>query len=125
MYTRNCSKCKIEFTIKNKTQYLCKPCNSKAASDWIKKNPKRFYARARLNKYKINLEEYQSMLDSQDHKCKACSVDLEPGRGTHIDHDHQTGKIRGILCRHCNLALGHVKDDPKILQALIDYLNVD
>jgi hypothetical protein len=65
------------------------------------------------------------MLDSQDHKCKVCFVDLKPGRGTHIDHDHQTGKIRGILCRHCNLALGHAKDDPKILQALIDYLTMD
>jgi len=38
------------------------------------------------------------------------------------DHNHATGAIRGFLCSHCNLALGHVKDDPKILRGLVKYL---
>jgi hypothetical protein len=40
-----------------------------------------------------------------------------------IDHDHSTGKVRGILCKQCNIALGGVRDDPRVLQALIEYLN--
>ena len=62
------------------------------------------------------------MIESQNNKCKVCKTDLEPGKKTHVDHDHATGAVRGILCNHCNLALGLIKDDPKILQAMIDYL---
>jgi len=40
-----------------------------------------------------------------------------------IDHDHITGKIRGIICSNCNKALGHVQDDPEILFKMIDYLS--
>ena len=122
MYTRNCSKCKIEFQIKNKTQYLCKPCNSKASSEWNKNNPEKFKLSLRVSKYKISKKQFQEMLDLQGNKCKICESDLKPGRGTHIDHDHATGNVRGVLCNYCNLALGHAKDDPKILQAMIDYL---
>jgi hypothetical protein len=41
----------------------------------------------------------------------------------HVDHDHETGKVRGVLCYLCNLALGYVHDDVKVLQTMIDYLN--
>lgn len=57
-----------------------------------------------------------------DH-CEVCGYKpAEGGRGLHFDHCHETGKFRGWLCNWCNLALGHVKDDPARLRALISYL---
>lgn len=54
--------------------------------------------------------------------CDACGTDLQDGHWRHIDHDHQTGIVRGVLCRHCNTALGFFKDDPAKLRLLAEYL---
>ena len=58
------------------------------------------------------------MLGAQGGRCAACGQD-EP---KHVDHDHETGRVRGMLCFLCNQALGNVRDDVTRLQALIDYL---
>src|SRR6266853_3229694 len=60
-------------------------------------------------KYGITLEELQQILDSQDSKCAICKdiIKFEGKTGAHLDHDADTGKIRGALCSHCNPALGH------------------
>lgn len=42
----------------------------------------------------------------------------------HIDHDHRTGKVRGILCQACNLGLGKFRDDPALIKSAIRYLSV-
>lgn len=52
--------------------------------------------------------------------CEVCGV--TPKKTLHFDHDHATGKFRGWLCHNCNVALGHCRDDRKILMALVDYL---
>ena len=56
--------------------------------------------------------------------CGICGTDDPQGRhgNFHIDHDHETGEIRGVLCHNCNLALGHFQDDPEVLRAAIRYL---
>jgi len=56
--------------------------------------------------------------------CDACGEEFQKdkGHGRHIDHDHRTGQVRGLLHFHCNAALGQVRDDVKKLQSLIDYL---
>lgn len=62
------------------------------------------------------------MLEAQGNRCAACGS-REPGRrGWHVDHDHKTNRVRGILCGHCNSALGFARDDTITLQRLIDYL---
>ena len=58
------------------------------------------------------------MVAEQGGVCAACRTD-EP---KHVDHDHQTGHVRGVLCFLCNQALGNVRDDVERLQRLIDYL---
>ena len=73
--------------------------------------------------YGITLAERDAMLAAQGGVCAVCRC-TEPGTiiGWHVDHCHATGKIRGILCHHCNVALGAAKDDPARLRALADYV---
>lgn len=75
--------------------------------------------------YDITLEQYNNILDDQGKVCAICGVD-DPGGGKgnfHIDHDHNTGKIRGLLCNRCNMMLGYAKDSIKTLLKATEYLN--
>jgi 5-methylcytosine-specific restriction endonuclease McrA len=73
--------------------------------------------------YGITVEEYERMLENQKHCCAGCGThQLELKQRLHVDHDHETGVVRGLLCGNCNRALGLVKDNPKTLQSLINYL---
>jgi hypothetical protein len=81
------------------------------------------YRRTYLQRtYGLTEVGYDSLFARQGGKCAICGTDQWPGKGPHIDHDHGLGRVRGILCSHCNTALGLIKDDPKIAQAMIDYL---
>lgn len=63
------------------------------------------------------------MLVNQNRRCAACLVEVEDWQQKlSVDHDHLTGQVRGLLCQPCNLALGHLKDDPERILALADYL---
>jgi len=75
--------------------------------------------------YGFTPEQYASMLKSQDGKCAVCGSDsLRHGViiGLAIDHDHATGKVRGLLCSNCNTALGMLGDSPERILALYQYL---
>jgi len=73
-------------------------------------------------KYSIDVWTWAHKFNEQDGRCAACGDKLLFGRETSVDHDHKTNKLRDLLCRNCNLALGYVKDDLTRLQALINYL---
>lgn len=75
-----------------------------------------------LKKYGIDVEDWARLFEAQEGKCAACKTLLQEGKHTHVDHDHATGKLRGLLCRGCNNALGCVHDNPMILQDLVVYL---
>jgi predicted nucleic acid-binding Zn ribbon protein len=79
---------------------------------------------SRLKKYGITPEQYDAMLDRQDHRCAVCRTDTPNGKGWHVDHDHASGKVRGILCGNCNNGIGNFHDDPATLRAAIDYLTL-
>lgn len=72
--------------------------------------------------YGITSEEWWDMFDNQGRKCNICKSDTTVGRGWHTDHCHETNKVRGILCYHCNLLLGMAKDRIEILETAIAYL---
>lgn len=76
----------------------------------------------RLN-YGITLAEYQALFSSQGKRCAICKTD-DPGnkRPWHLDHCHDTGVVRGILCAHCNVMIAMSKEDEDILQGAISYL---
>lgn len=56
-------------------------------------------------------------------KCEICGVGFPEKRGRHIDHDHSSGAVRGLLCRACNIGLGNFKDDTAAMTAAIAYLD--
>lgn len=71
--------------------------------------------------YGITLEARNAMLDAQGGGCAICGGESN-SKGWHIDHDHETGAIRGILCNGCNTAIGQMKDNPDTLIAAAKYL---
>lgn len=74
-------------------------------------------------KYNITIEEWDLMYESQEYKCAICETDEPCGNGLmHVDHCHSTGNIRGLLCHHCNVALGSFKDSIEVLEKAIKYL---
>lgn len=72
-------------------------------------------------KYGITLDEYNDMLKTQNGKCAICHE--EKNETLCVDHDHKTGKVRGLLCTHCNHVVGFAKDNIKILDETIKYLD--
>jgi hypothetical protein len=75
-----------------------------------------------IRAYGITVEEYNRMFFLQNECCAICSIKLLRNRTTHVDHDHKTGKIRGLLCESCNQALGLFRDDPQRCRNAATYI---
>jgi hypothetical protein len=73
--------------------------------------------------YGITLEEYDAKLAEQGGVCGICEREPNPDISLHVDHDHETGAIRGLLCFPCNQAIGSLREDPFLLRAAADYLD--
>jgi hypothetical protein len=71
--------------------------------------------------YGITKEQYDAMLAEQDGKCAICRGG-NGGQRFHVDHNHLTAVVRGLLCFHCNQGLGSFRDDANFLRLAIDYL---
>jgi len=115
----------IEYRKKHKEKYQQK------AKEWKTKEPEKYYRTLRNSKlkaYGITLEEYENMLKYQNGVCKICSKPETKGRGKDkatlaVDHCHDTGKVRGLLCSSCNRGLGFFGDSLLLLNKAADYLN--
>ena len=75
----------------------------------------------RKNGMDITEEEFLEYKDNAS-KCCICDKVLYSDTDKHLDHNHSTGKIRGVLCTNCNIALGHTQDNIAILRNMIKYL---
>lgn len=71
-------------------------------------------------KYGISLEEYLALLEKQNGLCAACNQPEKARRPLAVDHDHNTGRIRGLLCTHCNNLAGHI--EVGCAEAVLEYL---
>lgn len=82
--------------------------------------------RARRNRLKkkfgLSVEQYESLLLSQGGVCAICREPCSSGNRLAVDHDHTTGKVRGLLCAQCNQALGKLQESPALLRAAVTYL---
>lgn len=70
----------------------------------------------------ISADEFDKLLGKQGGGCAICGKRPERMESLHLDHDHVTGRVRGILCIGCNQGLGQFYDDPELLQRAVAYL---
>lgn len=115
---------------RSRKKYRSNPSNrlkeNEQTKTWYKlhKNYKNTYGR--LKKYNLTIADYNKMKQDQNYRCASCFDVPIPGKskdGFHVDHNHLTGKVRGLLCQDCNLGLGYFHDSAIKCQLAIEYLN--
>jgi len=127
------SQCKYCHSRRNKDKRLADPAwrdhQNQQSRNYRKNNKAAFkestrWATIKL-KYGITKDQYMEILDKQSNQCKICGNE-SPGVGKfkylHVDHSHETGDVRGLLCQSCNTALGHMKESPDLLRSAAQYL---
>lgn len=96
---------------------------------WRRKNRQRRLEKLReihlRNKFGLTPEEYDDILEAQGGVCALCAYPPTPGISLHVDHDHGTGEILGLLCVRCNNALGLFREDPDLLKRAARYVTAD
>ena len=131
-----CPNCGFDRKEEAKYSYICKECKKPLLNKDRYMSPsgksipyhpdcKKIYERKyNLKKtFNIDFEEFEKMFKDQNSKCKICLKDLELlDRHTHLDHCHESGKVRGILCKSCNNMLGYAKDNTETLKNAVLYL---
>ena len=112
---------------KDGVQTHCKTCSNNRAAAWNKDNPLRIQyfrdrdrTKYRAQKYGLTEQELRDMLDESKGVCAICS---RTDRLV-VDHNHDTGVVRGLICHKCNRGLGHFNDDPSLLTLAAEYLVV-
>ena len=87
---------------------------------------KEFRDYEKMRKYKISQQDYEAMKKAQDNRCAICGnrqlLHINNGE-LNIDHDHKTGKVRGLLCNYCNTGIGMLKDNISTLKNAVKYLS--
>lgn len=129
---KTCSKCQVEkpledFYFVRRTQArtaACKRCTCEGAKKWREANPQLFRDAIRKNqllkKYGVTVEEYETIRESQGGGCALCGA--TPAGNLHVDHDHETGRVRGLLCRPCNTGLGLLRESAELLLKAAAYI---
>lgn len=135
------------FVYPEKRTWFCRECGRANGQRWKKDNPDkvrlsnstpearasqkrkrmkrnakfpRYYKGRDLKKfYKMTLEDWDRMYSEQKGLCDICKTEVE---NPVVDHNHLTGKVRGLLCRTCNLGIGHLQESPEVLLSAIEYL---
>lgn len=108
---------------KLKTGYrtTCKLCNKNEQIRMKQEFPDRWHQYHIKSKYNINIEVYNNLVKIQNNECAICYQSQENKR-LYIDHDHISGKIRGLLCQKCNSALGLFNDCEQTITQALNYL---
>ena len=107
---------------------ICKPCSTARTRAWAEANPDEWERHRRKSylkrTYGITPEQYDDMLAAQGGVCAVCGAPPEDPRGyrMHVDHCHDSGRVRGILCGGCNRGMGNFGDDIARLESAIRYL---
>lgn len=120
---KRCPKCKIEKSVEDfwKNQSHCRQCQR--FHRVMNPGPSRDHSWASsIAKYGMTVESWHAMFAAQKGVCAICKQVDSTRIRLAVDHDHATGKVRGLLCRNCNVALGLFKDDPIRINEAAGYL---
>lgn len=139
MSVKSCTKCGenkpfSEFYIKSRQELYpdtaagvsaqCKVCTRAHRARYVKANPNAIKNAELKMHYNISLDEYLRMFNMQDGRCAICNIPQDQLIKTlAVDHNHNTGQIRALLCSACNVGLGMFKDQTLLLKKAISYLN--
>ena len=100
---------------------ICKSCRSIQNKGELKDSLKN---KNLITNYGITLEDYNNMLQEQGYQCKICGIhEKHCKRGLFVDHNHETGSVRALLCHHCNTGLGQFRDRQEFLLKAVEYLD--
>jgi hypothetical protein len=123
---RRCKRCSSSY---HKARYAADPERSKlAARRWRKSNPdgtrQRTWKYMLRQRYGITIADYMALLEKQEGVCAICrGPETYPGRERlAVDHCHATGIVRGLLCNHCNRAIGFLRENPEVVDRAANYL---
>lgn len=136
---KTCTKCQItkdlnEFGLqRGKPRSICKNCRKLESKEWYKNNKERKRELSRKYKqtkksqdlqrtYGITMEQYLEMCQDQNNVCKICEKPQTTERSLCVDHCHDTGIVRGLLCDKCNRGLGLLGDTEDSIQSALTYL---
>jgi hypothetical protein len=150
MQYKNCYKCKLNkpiFEFNNKKSRKdgldswCKKCRNEhkrqnykptkkpsstnkkqQMKEWVRNNKEKVYVNQLKHNYGISAEEYYKLKEKQNNKCKICNKEPQDGKRLCVDHCHNTGCVRGLLCGNCNRGLRNFLDSRDLLQEAIKYL---
>jgi hypothetical protein len=131
MRTKTCPKCGEEKAIDDFyfQRRTCKPCVREHQQRFRDADPDYNRNRNLQRRYGIDVEEYRNLIADHNFACGICKVEIpetiayKGKRSGVVDHNHETGDIRGILCQKCNLVLGHARENTDILYRAIVYLS--
>lgn len=135
-FTSSCKKCNNKTNKHNYKKYKDKRLEwakkyrlghkeelKKWGKDWYKKNKDKVKNYALMQKYGITLDDYNLMFIKQNGCCVICGKhQSEMAHSLAVDHSHESGQVRGLLCDGCNVVLGYTNDDIDILKNMISYL---
>jgi hypothetical protein len=113
---KKCTKCGVEkplsefYKNRNKPRTDCKICHEKVKM------------KSKVGAYGLTLEQYSNLFIKQNNKCGICGCVFINKKHTHIDHNHKTGTVRGLLCHGCNTAIGLFKESTNNLKSALKYL---
>ena len=128
---KNCPKCGAQKPLsefhknkssKDKLSRTCAKCATEQSKIWYKKNPDVKRNANLLREYGITLAQLESMKIEQNNKCAICSKTFKNSVDTCVDHCHTTKKVRGLLCNHCNRAIGLFKESASSIESALLYL---
>lgn len=137
---KTCSICKEEKPLdafgpdKNRCdgrKRQCRPCVATEMRKWSANNQRSVRATKMKKHFGISIEQYEALYEQAKGCCQICGVAIPShldndakklAAKVAIDHDHKTGRVRGLLCGSCNCSIGYMLDDPARLRAAAEYL---
>lgn len=101
--------------------YVCLGCTRENGAKYREKNRNRIRINNRVKRYGITIEQLKNFWNAQEGTCAICGEMLDKKK-YRIDHNHTSGKVRGLLCSSCNAAIGLLKDSPEVISNAVRYL---